>query len=117
MKAAGLLFMSHTKPLATVAKDGTYQLTLLAFDRMGPHRVEPWRITYSGPAAQAWYDTNGAHLVAGTPLQVKLAKLRNFTNGSRSGGPEFVCDVISIQRLASHAKTPSTPYQSSVTSY
>lgn len=117
MNAAGLLFMSHTKPLATFAKDGTFQLTLLAFDRIGPHRVEPWRITYAGEVAKTWHVLYGQHLAAGDALRVELKNLRNFTNGSRSGGPEFVCDVISIERLASHAKTPSSPYTSCVTSY
>lgn len=117
MMAQGTLYLSHTKPLATTAKDGTYQLTLLAFNRIGPHRIELWHITYSGPAALAWFTDYGTGLCAGQAIRVELKNLRKYTIGSRSGWPEFVCDVISVELLSSNAKTPSNPYTSCVTSY
>lgn len=109
MRAAGLLFMSNTKPLATTALDGTFALTLLAFDRIGPHRVEPWRITYTGPRAREWAASHSSALVAGQPIRVELDHLRNFTNGSRSGGPEFVCNVISIELAPTAHKKQEKP--------
>lgn len=97
MTAQGMLFLSHTKPLVTKASDGTFALTLLAFDRVGPHQVEPWRITWSGCKAERFWLIFKDQLKAGQPLTVRCEKLRNFTNGQRSGGPEFVVQATSIE--------------------
>jgi hypothetical protein len=97
MTAQGMVFLSHTKPLATTAADGTFALTLLAFDRMGPHQVEPWRITWSGCKAERFWSIFKGQLKPGQPLNVRCEKLRNFTNGARSGGPEFVVQATSIE--------------------
>ena len=97
MTAQGIGYMSQTKPLATQAADGTFALTLLAFDRIGVHQVEPWRITFFGAKAQAFWGQHAAQLTPGQPLHIGAEKLRNFTNGARSGGPEFVVTATSIE--------------------
>jgi hypothetical protein len=96
MTAAGTLFMSHTKPLATRALDGTFALTLLAFDKIGPHQVEPWRITWSGPDAEAFWQDNAGQLVAGQPIHVSTNRLRTFTVAARNCGPEFVASAVKL---------------------
>lgn len=117
MVAAGLLFMSQTAPLATTAADGTFALTVLAFDRMGAHQVEPWRITWSGSEAKDFWQQQGPSLKAGQPLQVTLERLRTFTTSHRNGGPEFVARAIDIE-LAPLAHPPRTsPCGAGVTSY
>lgn len=95
MAAHGLVFLSQTKPLATRAADGTFALTLLAFDRMGPHEVEPWRITWSGLDAHSWYLQNAEQLYPGRPLQIHATRLRLITQGTR--GPEFVVRASAIE--------------------
>lgn len=106
MTAQGMLFMSHTKPLACRALDNTFTLQLLAFDRMGPHQVEPWRITWSGAKAeQFWLRFKDQLSKAGQPINVRCEKLRNFTNGDRrGGGPEFVVQATSIELAAAPVK-------------
>ena len=100
MIASGRLFLAKTAPLATVAADGIFLLTLLAFDRLGAHQVEPWRITHSGLSAQLWWRCYQADLHAGTPVYVELKRIRTFA-GAR--GPEFHASVtrISLEPLPS----------------
>lgn len=117
MTAQGMLFLGHTKPLATRASDGTFALTLLAFDRIGAHQVEPWRITCSGSQAEHFYAVAKDRLKAGQPLQVRVDKLRNFTNGARSGGSEFVVQAGSIELVAAPVKRGETAAVAAVTSY
>lgn len=95
MSASGVLFLSQTKPLATWSRDGTFALTLLAFDRIGAHQVEPWRITWSGPVAQAFHSNCADHLKPGQPIQVRVHQMRNFTNGRH--GAEFTVQALSIE--------------------
>lgn len=97
MTAQGIVFLSQTKPLATQAADGTFALTLLAFDRMGPHQVEPWRITWFGPDARQFFAEHSEVLKPGQPLRLQAEKLRNFTNGGRQGAPEFVVTASHIE--------------------
>ena len=96
MTAQGIVFLSQTKPLATQAADGTFALTLLVFDRMGPHQVEPWRVTWSGPKAVTFWGEAQASLKPGQPLFLRAEKLRNFTVGGRQGAPEFVVTATHI---------------------
>lgn len=96
MISTGTLFMSKTAPLATHASDGTFALTLLAFDRIGVHQVEPYRFTYSGPQALDFYQRHSRSLTAGQPLTVSLRGMRTFSNG-RNGTCETVCSATSIQ--------------------
>lgn len=109
MIAAGTLFLSKTRPLATTAADGSYALTLLAFDRAGAHQVEPWRITYSGQPARAFLQAHERDLQPGQPLDVELERVRVF---STPRGPEMHASVTRIALLPlRHANTPTTHHQ------
>ena len=88
-----MLFLSNTKPLAMTAADGTFSLTLLAFDRIDTHQVEPWLLTWSGLGAQLVWQTSKAELVPGKPLYVEATRLRTFTNGAKNGAPEIHATV------------------------
>ena len=107
MQASGIMFLSQTAPQFVVATDGTAELTLLAFDRLGAHQVEPWRIKWTGENAQEFYNLYGPILKPGQPLHVEAKRMRLFTNG-RNGGPE-VHAIASVIELAPLARQPSNP--------
>ena len=82
MIAVGEVFLSKQKPLATTAKDGTFQLLLCAFDVQSP-KVSgarpiktPWRVLWSGSDAQAWHYQNQAALVPGAALYIEAEAIR-----------------------------------------
>jgi len=97
--ASGPLFLGKTRPLATQAADGTFALTLLAHDRIGVHKVEPWRINFAGPQAFLFYETHGPELQPGQPINVVLSELRSFTNG-RGGCAEIHARALHIELLS-----------------
>lgn len=76
MQACGILFLSKTPPTATVAADGVFGLTMLAYDRLGPHRVEPWRLIFTGPVAKEFWADHKASLTPGRPLYAELEHIR-----------------------------------------
>jgi len=85
MRAQGTVFMSRTRPVADTSADGKFRLVLLAMDRIDSHRVEPWRITWTGEEARAFWAehaslTDGlrntqAMLAAKCPPALHIAKL------------------------------------------
>lgn len=108
MRASGVLFLAKTKPLATVASDGTFVLTLLAFDRFSALGVEPWRITWPGPEASAFWEAHGhTVLKPGQPIDVQLERIRTFTNG-KWGAAESHAVATRIQ-LAPHSHDINRP--------
>lgn len=109
MTAQGIVFLSSkTKPLCTTALDGTFALTLLAFDRHDNNLVEPWRITWSGPEAKTFAHQNLSLLTPGQPLQVTARRLRAQSAGGRSMGPEIMVSATRID-LAPRATPKTTP--------
>jgi len=58
---------------------GAFQLQLLLLDRLGPHHTEPWRATWTGVAAQRFWQTHNAALLPGTALVVELDRARIHT--------------------------------------
>jgi hypothetical protein len=96
MLATGMLFLSKTAPLVTRATDGTFCLTLLAFDRIAPQQVEPWRINWAGMAAESFWLSSKGDLKPGQPITVALERIRTFTNG-RHGGAESHAQAVCIQ--------------------
>ena len=92
MYAQGTLYMSRTAPLAVRAADGTFQLSLLLMDRIGPHCVEPWRVVWTGEAARAWWQANQGALQPGQALQVQACGMRAFVANGRA--PETHARVI-----------------------
>ena len=100
MTAHGTLVLSKTAPLATTAADGTFVLTLHAYDRQGPHQVESWRVVYSSTTAKDFWQQCKAHLVPGCPITLQTHRLR-ATSGGRFGGGEFEAHATHIA-LAQH---------------
>lgn len=103
--ATGPLFLGKTRPLTTQAADGTFALTLLAHDRIGVHKVEPWRINFAGHQAFLFYEAHGPELQPGQPIRVQLSELRSFTNG-RNGAAEIHARAERVELLPrSHQHT------------
>ena len=107
MTAHGTLVLSKTAPLATTAADSTFVLTLHAYDGQGPHKVESWRVVYSGTPAKDFWQQCKAHLVPGCPITLQTHRLRATSSG-RFGGGEFEAHATHI---ALAAKTKSTTNQ------
>lgn len=97
MQHTGTLILSKTRPHASTAKDGDFQLQLFAFDRQGTHQVEPWRLLWAGAAAEAFLLRHGAALVPGTALHVRAERARSHVCGRV--GAEIVAHVISCEIL------------------
>ncbi len=76
MRATGTLFLSKAAPLPTTAADGMFTLSLLAYDRLGPHQVEPCRVIYCGPHAFDFWQQNKEVLKPGVPITVDAERLR-----------------------------------------
>lgn len=104
MTASGVLYLAKTKPRATRAADGAFALTLLAFGRVETHAVEPWRVVWTGPAAQAFWTAYRDMLTPGQPIKVTAHKLRNFTTHWRLAGPEIMAHATSIELSPMPAK-------------
>jgi len=96
MMATGELYLSRTTPVAQVANDGKFVLTLLAYDRQGSHHVYPWRLVWAGREAQTFWDVHRAHLQPGTPLRVDLTQLRLVDGKGRNCGAETLACVNSL---------------------
>jgi hypothetical protein len=125
MMATGELYLSRTTPVAQVAADGKFVLTLLAFDRQGGHHVYPWRLVWTGRDAQTFWDVHRAHLQPGTPLRVELSQLRLVDGSGRNTGAETLACVNSLYlpviaanpHQKHQAKTASSPRAACVDHY
>lgn len=95
MRATGTLFLSKAQPLPTTAMDGMFSLTLLAYDRQGPHQVEPWRVVYSGPHAFEFWQQHKHLLKPGVPIAVHAERLRCAAQ-AMPRAPEFQVRATSI---------------------
>ena len=94
MRHTGTLFLSRTPPQASTALCGAFQLQLLLLDRLGPHHTEPWRATWTGVAAQRFWQTHHAALLPGTALVVELDRARIHTLACRPPRSEVQAHVI-----------------------
>lgn len=83
MQHTGMLFLSRHRPHAGRAKCGVFQIQLQAYDRIDKHQTELWQITWSGPAAQRFWEKHEAALKPGAVLQVTLEAARTHTLYSR----------------------------------
>lgn len=95
MRAAGMLFVANARPAPHTAADGTFTLTLRAMDRIGPHQVEAWLITWSGDSARAFWAANAAQLKPGQPITVQARNIRPWSQG-RHLAPEIHAHADSI---------------------
>ena len=97
----GIWHLSKTRPHAQRAADGTFAVVLLVMDRQGPHQVEPWRVTYSGEAAHAWWQAEGSSLQPGDTLRLALTHMRIHTT----------TDGHALDTFQIVAPTLGTPYR------
>lgn len=96
MQHTGTLFMSKTRPAADTVNSGVFQLQLFTVDRIGAQQVEPWRLLWTGPEAQLFWETHtDAQLAPGTPLRITAHKARAHQGGRV--GAEIVAHVISCE--------------------
>jgi hypothetical protein len=118
MNAAGTLYLSAEAPIATIAKDGTFVLTLLAIDQFSENLETPWRITWCGSEAAMFWDFSQAYLTENQPLNVRAVDIKTFCN-ARFGGAEVhaKADRIAINwylstttRLNAASTKPITEY-------
>lgn len=100
MQHTGMLFLSRQRPQAAPARSGTFQLQLLAYDRIGPHQTEPWRIVWSGVAAKRFWQQHGADLNPGAALNVTLEAARTHTLCTRPPTAEVQARVVSMELVA-----------------
>lgn len=107
MRAQGTVFMSRTRPVADTSADGKFSLVLLAMDRIDSHRVEPWRITWTGEEARAFWDAHATRLTPGAALQVDVERVRSFTQGRCA--PEIHARAVAVSMLP--RQQPHQPHQ------
>lgn len=108
MRHTGMLFLSRTHPLAGPARCGTFQLQLLAYDRIGPHQTEPWRIVWTGIAAKRFWDEHQTDLLPGAVLLVELEAARLHALHSKPPTAEVHARVVSMQLKRSTCAAPIT---------
>lgn len=105
MRHTGMLFLSRQHPQAAPARCGTFQLQLQAFDRIGPHQTESWRIVWTGIAAKRFWDEHQADLRPGAVLRVELEAARTHALFSRPPSAEIHARVVSME-LATRVDRP-----------
>ncbi len=108
MQHTGMLFLSKARPSAGKDSKGEFTLQFFAVDRIGPYLVEPWRLLWTGPQAQAFFEQQQqAGFVPGTPLNVTCTSARAHVAGR--AGAEIVAHVITCA-VAPH-DTPDLRHQ------
>jgi len=109
MKAAGELYLSRLKPHGQTAGDGTFVLTLQAYDRQGARQVQPWRLIWAGLEAKTFWDVHRGHLLPGAVLEVTAHQLRQVISTGRDCGPEIIATVKSLYLPAIAANPQQRP--------
>jgi len=91
-----LFLDSKARPVATVATDGTFVLTMLAYAPIYTDIKDAWLLIWTGQAAQAWWEQHAADLVPGVMLLAGVDLVRPFYSGGLFGA-EIHAAVSSIQ--------------------
>ena len=108
MRHTGTLFLSRPPPpQASTALCGAFQLQLQLLDRLGPHHTEPWRATWTGVAAQRFWQTHHAALV------VELERARIHTLACRPPRSEVHARVIHCALVPARSREPTRVASSS----
>ena len=81
MRAAGMLFLSRTRPSLSKDAKGEPTLTMLCVDRIANHQTEPWKLVWKGTSAVAFWRAHAAQLLPGTPLCVVCENMRTHHMG------------------------------------
>ena len=94
MKATGTLFLSRSHPLVQKNATGEFMLTLCTVNRIAPKQTEAWRLVWSGPAAQAFFNAHKSCLTPGAVMHVEAMDVRTHT--ITIGQTELTATVSSI---------------------
>lgn len=104
------MFVAKQRPVAALAADGTFQLTLRLLDRVGPdsRSVESWLVRWSGPSAAAWWRRHGEQVTAGQPLDVVLQRPRLFYSRHSEFRPAELHAAVRRLALAPRRRAAAT---------
>jgi hypothetical protein len=91
-----LYLSSKTRPLARVADDGVFVLSVLAYNPIRNGVRDAWRLLWAGTAAQAWWQEHGADLVPGAELLADVDLVRPFDARGRASSAEIHAAVSAI---------------------
>lgn len=91
-----LYLAAKTKPQAVAALDGTFVLTLLAYNPVTSHSRDPWRLIWAGEAARTWWAQHSASLVPGVQVVAAIDQVRPFDAAGRYSGAEIHAAVSSM---------------------
>ena len=105
MRAVGAVYLSRLKPHGQTSADGTFLLSLQAYDRQSHKQVQPWRLLWSGPEAKTFWDVHRGQLLPGTAIEVTCSHIRQVASTGRGFGPEIIANVNSLQLLPKAANS------------
>lgn len=106
MRAVGAVYLSRLKPHGQISADGTFVLSLQAYDRQSHKQVQPWRLLWSGPDAKTFWDVHRGQLLPGTAIDVTCSHIRQVVSTGRGCGPEIIASVNSLHLSAIDANSP-----------
>ncbi|WP_343593792.1 hypothetical protein [Paracidovorax wautersii] len=113
MQHTGTLFLSKTKPEITT-HEGQFALVLLLMDNLGKQGLEPYRVRWLGPEAEAFWHAHQADMTPGAVLDVDLTHVRAVSGATRPPMPELRARVVRMTlrprpTTSSPAQPPNQP--------
>jgi len=92
-----LYLADKTKPVARVADDGTFVLTLLTYAPIYADIKDAWCLIFTGRAAYDFWHCHAADLVPGVQLLVGVDLVRPFHIHAGHSGAEIHAAVSNIE--------------------
>lgn len=98
MNANGIMYLGKAKPEVDTDAAGAFRLRLLVVDNLGTNKKEPWRVAWTGPQAQAFWQAHQGDLQPGAVLRCQLEHIRVFPGtNSYPPLPELRARVVSLE--------------------
>ena len=97
MHATGTLYLGKPRPVADTAPDGEFRLTLLLIDNLGGNEKESYRVRWSGPQAQAFWQARSAELVPGAIVHAELERIRATAGATYPPIAELRARVVRLE--------------------
>ena len=97
MHATGTLYLGKARPVADTAPDGEFRLTLLLIDNLGGNEKESYRVRWSGPQAQAFWQARSAELVPGAIVHAELERIRATAGATYPPIAELRARVVQLE--------------------
>jgi hypothetical protein len=107
LQASGILYLGATAPAISRSANGTFVLTLRAFDSITPHQESYRLISWSGPDAEYFYQQRDRQLSCGQALYVSLNRIQPLAGKGRQSSPVIFANVLLLY-LAPIAEQPRT---------